>query len=692
MSRNVNPWIAPLLTWHGHSSAGVRIPFHDTGGSPLRNTSGIIRTPLLERLGDAARDIASGAPSPRWIFLVGGPGNGKSEAVEQFLTSLDVALGCTGRLVDRLRAGFAPQPLVPWCVEINAANAPDLPESFRERVGRLIVVQDASASDYPHRTAAERLVHYTEDLITHQDPVPVFVCCANRGLLANALKVDAAAQIRTFLQTIIQATGLGRDALSANRPDCWPIEVPEVPNGQVACWPLDLETLIITPSQPGYLASPVVQMFQEATGSAHWDAGACGTCDSAPICPFLQNARWLRTPEQLGALVTILRRTELATTQRWNFRDLFSLVAELLVGEWPDFEGFNSPCEWVHSRNDLVSGSADAEGRVDPALKLVSRLYPHALFPQVPPPTSPELFEDPDHLLTAAFAQSLAAFEVPAATHIRQQLQARVTAAMDPAGLSPHDVRHPLSSLEDSYSQSPAMGNASWPPHAPMARCEEILFVLGADATDEWDILSSRSRAMGKAIPFLKALLSAFAKRSVGVRVGHHANETYLAEYEVAIRNDAALRTIQQHASELLGRNGFSFNVLAGLGQPQSDREWHVVLNGNRVRVRQIEPAPSSTSTRPGHDYPLIRIGDPVVGVIPLTFDMYMALRLRRDGCESSSLPASVRAALDRLKQLHAGSLCRRDSEFVEDVASIVAGPGNVISLNRPGEPPVLRD
>lgn len=691
MSRNVNPWARTLLTWHGHSSAGVRIPFHSSGGSPLRDTSGIIRTPLVERLQNAAADIAAGRPSPRWIFLVGGPGNGKSEAVEQFLAALDSSVGCDGRLVERLRVGFAPQPLVPWCVDVGADGVSDLPDNFHRRVGRLIVVQDASASDYPHRTAAERLVTYVEDLLTHQEPVPVFVCCANRGLLANALKVATAPEVSTFLRLIIQATGLGRDALSANRPDSWPISIPEVAPGQVACWPLDLETLVVATQAEGYSSSPVVQMFSEATDTTRWEAGPCGTCDAAPRCPLFQNARWIREPAQLGALVTILRRTELATAQRWNFRDLFSLVAELLVGEWPDFEDSAGPCEWVHSQNDLLSGATPAGDRVLPALRLVRRLYPHALFPFLPPLASDELLEDIDHPLTAAFAQSLSSLNAPIVTHIRQQLHGRVTSAMDPAALSPHDSDHALSALEDSYSQAPNMGNAAWPPAAPMSASEEILFRLGADAADEWDILSSRSRVMGKAIPFLKALLSALAKRSVGVRLGHHANEPYLMEYESAIRDQDALRDIQQHASDLLGRDGFAFNLLAGLGQPQSEREWHVVLKGDRVRVRPIEPAPRPSPTRAGHDYPLIRIGQPVAGVLPLTFDMYVALRLRRDGCESSSLPASVRAALDRLKQLHAGSLCRRDSEFVEGAASIEAGIGNTISLNREGEAPVLR-
>ncbi len=692
MSRNLNPWVPSLLSWHGHSSAGVRIPFSPSGGSPLRQTSGIIETPLLARLKNAARDIGSGHRSPKWFFLVGGPGNGKSEAVEQFLEELDAALACDGRLVDRLKAGFSPQPLVPWCVDIDSESAPELSQDFHRYVRRLIVVQDASASEQPRRTAAERLVTYVEDLLTHQDPLPLFVCCANRGLLANALKVDTAPPVTTFLREIVQATGLGREALSLNRPDCWPIHIPELPTGLVACWPLDLETLLVSPGRDGYEASPAFKMVAEATDVAHWEHQACSTCDSAPLCPFLQNAQWLREGNSLDALITILRRTELATAQRWNFRDLFSLGAELLVGEWPDFDGFDHPCQWVHSKADsLHEDNVEVEGRVEPALQLTARLYPYALFPRLPSPSSVELADNPDGAITASFAQALANLELPPTTHIRQQLHARVTVSMDPARLSPHDDGHPLGVLEDAYSQSPEMGNASWPYSTNMAGAERKLFELGVRAVDEWDILSVRSRATGTAVPFIKTLLSALAKRSVGVRLGHHADEQYLKDYENSIHDATALRSIHQHAVEMLGRTGFAFNALAGLGQPQNEREWLVVLEGNRVRIRQIEPAPASSSTRPGHDFPSIHIGDPVEGVIPLTFDMYVALRLRKDGCESSSLPASVRAALDRLKQLHAGALCRKDSEFVEEVAFVRIHGEVTISLDTPGDQPVLR-
>src|SRR5262249_49408078 len=134
------------------------------------------------------------------------------------------------------------------------------------------------------------------------------------------------------------------------------------------------------------------------------------------------------------------------------------------------------------------------------------------------------------------------------------------------------------------------------------------------------------------------------------------------------------------------------FGALAALGQPQNIGEWLVVLEGEPVRLNPIEPAPAASSTRPGHDLPALRFGEPVTGVVPLTFDMYVALRLRAEGCQSSSLPASVRAALDRLKQLHAGSLCRDERRFASDRAAFRIDDLGTLTLDREGGSPVVRE
>lgn len=71
---------AGLLDWAGHKSGGVRRLFHSAGGRP---TGDVVFTPLLARLGGWCNAIASGLEgTPRIVLLVGGPGNGKTEAIE----------------------------------------------------------------------------------------------------------------------------------------------------------------------------------------------------------------------------------------------------------------------------------------------------------------------------------------------------------------------------------------------------------------------------------------------------------------------------------------------------------------------------------------------------------------------------------------------------------------------------------
>ena len=316
-----NSWIEELLTWHGHSTGGVRVPFTPQGGNPLSQT---IVTRLVERLRQLAQQIATGRESPRWIFLVGGPGNGKSEAVQDFLLTLDRELNCQGRLVDLLRQHFAPNPLVQWRVVLDAQSASVLPQAFHDRISRLIVVQDASASEEPGQDAAAILIESILDLLTSPYQETVFVCCVNRGLLARSLKRAAQCvqdnpeyqEVIDLLQQLIKTTSLGKEALvpSQDRPLCWPLEQIGPLCGRIACWPLDMESLLLLPEHGGINPSPVDQIFANASRQDKWEiSGACLDCDVAHLCPFRQNAIWLREPTTRSGLIRVLRRGELAT-------------------------------------------------------------------------------------------------------------------------------------------------------------------------------------------------------------------------------------------------------------------------------------------------------------------------------------------------------------------------------------------
>lgn len=685
MPQNRNPWVAELLSWHGHDRGGVRVPF--SGSNPLRST---IETGLILRLRTLAHSIASGdSAAPRWIFLIGGPGNGKSETVEDFLRVLDGELGMGGDLVRFLESEFNPHPLLKRRVVVEASDVATAPGAFTSRVGRLMVIQDATATDDALGDAARQLVNDVADLLTsREDSLPVFLACTNRGLLARALK-DAynswgsSSPVTELLASLIKASSLGVDALSNHRPSCWPLQA----NRKVACWPLDLESLLVA---PGTTPAPAERIFSVATEVNNWEvSNSCADCDSNNVCPYRQNASWLRNAPNLVSLTRFLRRGELATGQRWNFRTTFSLAAELIVGQWGDFEGADFPCDWVHAQAAQLS-SPIPEAKVRAASSLLARLYPHALFPDsLLKPTLRAHSEQANTWLnqetSRAIVETLSLDETGSSKPIRDLLSSDY-GRLDPASYTPTDPDHDLRKIENDYSQSVELGNDTVR-RAGFAAVEDIMLGLMERAEAEWDMLGRDMAKASRVVHLLRRIASVIVKRTVGIRLGYHSYQEYLEDYEAALRDRARLNRVVEVLQPLLGRNGFRFNMVESFGQPRTegDESRQVVLASNRVGLRTF-PAPEGTSDVPPHDLPYLEIGN-IRYTIPLTFDFYLALRLRSEGCESSSLPASVRAAIDRVRHLHAGQLCRQKELFVDGTTRIDVMGKRIILSDEGAEP-----
>jgi hypothetical protein len=681
---NVNPWVTELLGWHGHDRGGVRVPFQ-AGGSPIPKT---IETNLITRLRKLADHITVGTPSPRWIFLIGGPGNGKSETIQEFLKYLDNNLGLAGALISVLTDAFRPNPIVKRRVEVLPKDLNGA-ATFASRVGRLVIIQDATTTENARGDAAEELVSDLADLITTaEQPKPLFLACVNRGVLARAMAHAAKEKqygpendITKLLAELIRAASLGVEALAEPRPAAWPIGS----NNTVACWPLDLES-IVQPADGGQ--PPLLQLVTAATKQDEWNQpGRCDDCAAAQYCPFQQNATWLRDPITLSALQRLLRRGELANGQRWNFRDAFSLTAQVMVGQWSDFDQAPNPCNWVHQQVQALQHDT-TQGRA--ALRLLDRLYPHALF------STPWLQTISNECLnnTKWDAQNrsrqtlkfLATDDPSSKKRIREMLL-ELYGPLDPALLSPTDAAHPLKKVEDEYSQSIDLGNTTLR-NPSLGAIETLVLEYLGMAEREWDLLGRNAAQAARVVQTLKRHAAIIVKRSLGARLGHHANETYLAEYELSLRDPNRLKTLKDALQSLLGKQGFVFDMVESFGQPRSEEERIITLTSDLPGIL-LRSAPLATETTPGHDVPRFEVTGTKQRV-PITFDFYYALRLRKEGCANSSLPASVRAAIDRVRHLHAGKLCREDEKFLDGTAKIKLRGAVEISIVEPGAPPAL--
>src|SRR5262245_33770902 len=129
---------AGLLDWAGHRLGGVKRLFHSSSGRPA---GGIVATPLLSRLSNWTRALARGETVPHVLLLVGGPGNGKTEAVEHTIAEIDAAFAAGGELVaiaSRLFDGSISTPSRLVSLELPRQTA---------GVRAIAIVQDASGSN-----------------------------------------------------------------------------------------------------------------------------------------------------------------------------------------------------------------------------------------------------------------------------------------------------------------------------------------------------------------------------------------------------------------------------------------------------------------------------------------------------------------------------------------------------------------
>jgi hypothetical protein len=373
-----------LVEWAGHHSGGVKRLFDSYSGRPGKE---LLRTNLITRLESWAIKIAQGSEStPRIILLVGGPGNGKTEAIEHTINCLDQALAAEGKLVDELSQAFHPEigKAVARVVRVEAGVL-----AANQRQLQLSIVQDASATAGQEGASAPELL--IQELTTLLDGPETYhyLCCVNRGVLDDALihaldnnLNEACALLETITRSV---------SLSFNAPSCWPLH--DYPS--IAVWPMDAESLLVSPD--GDVPSPASMLLSHATNSEYWPNA--GECPAGSNCPFCDSQALLAREEHRNALLKVLRWYELSSGKRWSFRDLFSLMSYLLAGNRPPgHEQQRDPCSWAVYLIELdKSGQLSKNPRREQLTSifyLATSSYQHALFHRWDPEAAASLRHD----------------------------------------------------------------------------------------------------------------------------------------------------------------------------------------------------------------------------------------------------------------------------------------------------------
>jgi hypothetical protein len=682
------PFPAQLLNWAGNRSGGVRRLFDDSSGRPGQT---VFETNLLHRLEAWAESIAAGTGSaPRILLLVGGPGNGKTEAIESTVGWLDAALAAEGRLAGELRKSFFPPDgtAVPRLVRVD--NSHLRPGS---RALGLSIVQDASAVVGATGKQAAQLLLDELDAVQAAGPTEAYLCCVNRGVLDDALieAIDHERDgVRRLLEAVTRAVSLAPDA-----PSCWPL----AGFGDVAVWPMDAESLMLTPVAGG--EEPARSLFRTALDDQKWPSA--GSCAGGASCPFCGSRERLAREREETSLLQILRWFEVASGKRWSFRDLFSLASYLLAGHRVSpREASLAPCEWAGKMAGLDEiarrGGKPAKDQSTAIFQLVASQYQHALFHRWERDAGPALLReikelklDDDNTAMGLqwFLSSRRTAYLPAM--IGSALEG-VAELLDPALADPDtevqvtkNTRFALRELDVRFSRSVLEGLDYIRKLQVLSRLEVDLLERLAKLDAELSVGGVRRRRPTSATNvqrFIRDFACRLVRRALGVRTATVLDAPILMDFQKVLEDTAGedLFDVAQEVEQLLNRNqDFEISLTTTFGQPLPPMIRRATLV---VPSRSVQPLDAEKGGRPASPICFLKVGDGQSGQpIALTYDLFKAVKELEKGMSVASLPRAVLALLDTTRARLSGPIVR--DKLVLDRARIRVGSSGISVVQR---------
>lgn len=670
-----------FLAWSGSRDAVVKRPFEKKSGRP---TGKIIKTNLIKKLSIWAKDLIAGNNVPNALFLIGGPGNGKTDAVEFALHEILKQIHGGDEALLELTSKFTQADHLPRQVFL------EYPISKYEGI---MVVQDATIQDIgkPDKTADELLL---EDFKNFEfiNKKLIYLFCINRGILSQTITTahqrEKNEKILELLNTISKAVTTRPDPISA-----WPLK--NFPH--IAVWPMDVESIVDTCAYSGE-KTPVHKIIEDIIVENRWHDHS--NCDVKEFCPFAYNQQLLSKESIRDNLIKILYFYELSTGKRWNFREIFSLISLLMVGQDSDYTKGKkniSLCDWVknQSLNLSPNNHSKRKDRIRSAFNLSSKLYYHALFPKWP--KLGKIRYSYSHNLKKKFESTASSEYIDGffsilSLHKRNSssIVARIinddfSENLDPAvytGDRPATLtgETSISTIEELFSHSVLLGKKSVA-KMELSKQERILLdcLLEAEkAIEELAITNKKDfNNINNIHSALKIFSCRFVKRSLAVRNGTVKNIDIYEDYSSTLHDRREMSKLRRMLEKLINKDAFfEMSLVTTFGQPEPSPSRNAILRSPKISIRIINN--ENLTDRPYESLQYFRI---LNNPIPLTFNLFAALINTDKGLEAASLPGDIFALLNCTKSGVLGQIVR-DVDLVEDTEIFIGETGEVIHFD----------
>ncbi|KIC92924.1 hypothetical protein [Flavihumibacter solisilvae] len=323
----MNSELIDLFNWFGHRKGGVKIPFTDRG-TP---TGKLIKTDLVYAIDAWIQAIKiQDSAAPNKLFFIGGPGNGKTEALDYAIKCIVNEFNFGEEIVENIKS------------QVNQNKREIIIESgySRKSFAKIVLVPDASVGELElNRSAAQSMLDDFQDIL---NPSTIYICCINRGVLQDVISfardLGDKPALDYFQQLSAYIEGSGEFINNS-----WPAKIEILDSNYiVGIWPMEVSSLLddFNTNGNGIQISPFQQITEVALHNEGWKAlidHYKGKQVNSEYCPLVCNYKSLLRNNGENIRKIILEY-ELIANRRITFREMLSIVVYALLGHEDDFK------------------------------------------------------------------------------------------------------------------------------------------------------------------------------------------------------------------------------------------------------------------------------------------------------------------------------------------------------------------
>lgn len=289
------------------------------------------------------------------VFLIGGPGNGKSHQLVRLMEQLD------------LKSNTA-----------EASSVAARSESYDLGDSELLLLNDATIRTKKPEGVGQLCEDIRAALSSTTRTRKSSLFCANRGVLveeaASSTGDPAWFRENQIVNWLLNRSGLENRVIqhidSSDYLRSCLVQSDNDQDNPVKVLAVYLDQLSLLESQPTHgspyrvaplghdsrLESPFSVLLERVIEQSRFEQGECGACEASELCPFLSNVISLRNDNVRKGVLDIARSAEITTGQLFTYRDAWTLIANLVIGFSASGCNYDKPCTWVRKQVQAGSG------------------------------------------------------------------------------------------------------------------------------------------------------------------------------------------------------------------------------------------------------------------------------------------------------------------------------------------------